>query len=246
MHIHSLRFRIAAGSGLSLILLGLVLTSYAVWVFNRQISEHRRIMRLHFEQILLAEAERYARDVELILLPALQTARTLAWGLATFPGTPRVSEIGRDLADHLLQAVLRSQADWLGVYTAWEPNAFDGRDANFANKPGSDASGRFIPYWNRGADGTIACEPLVDYETPGVGDYYLLPKASRTEQVLNPYSYQVQGKEVTDLAGRAHPGRWAFPGHRRGGSGARSASEKTGYKRSGFSRWAGPNHLFGQ
>ena len=42
------------------------------------------------------------------------------------------------------------------------------------NGPSSDASGRYIPYWFR--DGaTISVTALVDYETPGTGDYYLLP-----------------------------------------------------------------------
>ena len=200
MNIHSLRFKIAAVSALSLVLLGTALTLYAVWALDRQVARQRQMALSHFEQLLLDGAETRARTIEAALTPALQTARVLAQTLATLPEThltsPDTTGTGREAVDRQLQAVLRGQPDFLGVYTAWEPNAFDGRDADFANQPGSDASGRLIPYWNRAADGTLALEPLVDYETPGAGDYYLLPKSSRTEQVLDPYAYSVQGNEV--------------------------------------------------
>ena len=38
----------------------------------------------------------------------------------------------------------------------------------------ADATGRYVPSWSRGSDGTLHNEPLVDYEKPGVGDFYLL------------------------------------------------------------------------
>src|SRR6478609_7404878 len=36
-----------------------------------------------------------------------------------------------------------------GVYLAYTPNAFDGRDAASAGAPGSMRDGRFAPYWDR-------------------------------------------------------------------------------------------------
>jgi len=196
MNLRSLRFKIAAVSALSLILLGTALTLYAVWILERQVAQQRQTAFSRYEQLLLNGAETQAKIIEAALTPALQSARVLAYTLATAPASPDTAGTGRQTVDRMLQAVLRGHPDFLGVYTAWEPNAFDGRDADFANQPQSDASGRFIPYWSRAADGTLALEPLVDYETPGAGDYYLLPKSSRTEQVIDPYAYSVQGKEV--------------------------------------------------
>ena len=200
MNLHSLRFKIAAGSALSLILLGTAITLYAVYALNIQVTQQRQLSRVHFEQLLLDGAETRAKGIEASLVPALQSARVLAQELATFPGMRLTTTGGVDAArtvvDRMLLAILHGQPDFLGVYTGWEPNAFDGRDADFVNQPGSDASGRFIPYFSRAADGTLALEPLLDYETPGAGDYYLLPKSSRAEQVLNPYSYSVQGKDL--------------------------------------------------
>ena len=99
------------------------------------------------------------------------------------------------------------------MWTAWEPNAFDGRDAEFANQPGSDATGRYVPYWNRGA-GAIAVEANKDYTTPGAGDYYLLPKRSNQETLTEPYFYKIDGKDVlmTSLVVPVHGADGTFVG----------------------------------
>jgi methyl-accepting chemotaxis protein len=77
----------------------------------------------------------------------------------------------------------------------WEPNALDGLDAEFANTPGTDHTGRFIPYWFRTASG-VEMEPLRDYETPGLGDYYLIPKRTGEETLDEPYEYEVGGRKI--------------------------------------------------
>lgn len=97
---------------------------------------------------------------------ALGTARSLS---EAFEGCVASGRTDRAQADAILRGALDAHPDYIGAWTLWEPNAFDSRDAEFAGKPGHDATGRFIPYWNRG-QGTIAVEPLVDYTVPGTGD----------------------------------------------------------------------------
>lgn len=60
---------------------------------------------------------------------------------------------------------------------------------------GNDASGRYVPYWNRGGNG-IARDILVDYDKPGPGDYYQQPKALDRTVAIEPYLYPIGGKEV--------------------------------------------------
>ena len=86
--------------------------------------------------------------------------------------------------------------DLVGIYTAWEPNVFDGMDKGYAGDEGHDQTGRFIPYWARDKDGKIAVEPLIGYDKEGDGDYYLLPKKTKKECIINPYVYPVQGKDT--------------------------------------------------
>jgi methyl-accepting chemotaxis protein len=97
----------------------------------------------------------------------------------------------------VLRATLESNPGFFGTWTGWEPNAFDGKDAEFANSGGvNDATGRFVPYVVR-AGSSISYEPLKDYDKLGAGDYYQLAFKSGEPQILEPYSYDVAGREVT-------------------------------------------------
>ncbi|EXJ15909.1 methyl-accepting chemotaxis protein [Imhoffiella purpurea] len=101
----------------------------------------------------------------------------------------------RDYFNRLLSIYLKGRPELLGVWTVWEPDAFDGEDARHAGTDGHDATGRFIPYWYRDAQ-TIQMEPLKGYETPGDGDYYLLARDSGKPVVLDPFAYEVGGQQV--------------------------------------------------
>ena len=84
----------------------------------------------------------------------------------------------RDYADALERRLLAADPSLLGVWSAFEPQAFDGEDARHVDDPRSDATGRYISYWFRDGD-KIAGTPLVDYETPGAGRRRLLPDPSQ-------------------------------------------------------------------
>ncbi len=66
----------------------------------------------------------------------------------------------------VLKGYLERNPQLLATWSGWEPNALDGRDAEFIGQPGNDTTGRFVPYWNRGS-GSIALEPLADYDKHG-------------------------------------------------------------------------------
>ncbi|QMV43532.1 methyl-accepting chemotaxis protein [Cohnella cholangitidis] len=96
----------------------------------------------------------------------------------------------------LLQQMLEANPQIVGTYTLWEPNAFDGKDADYVNKtPYDDKTGRLIPYVVRSGE-KIVVEPLKNYETPGDGDFYLLPKKNKKVTLMEPYSYEIEGKAV--------------------------------------------------
>ena len=102
----------------------------------------------------------------------------------------------RDQLDDMARQVLKQRTEFIGTYSIWEPNALDGRDAEFANKgPADDATGRYIAYWNRGS-GQIAVEPLLDYEKEGANDWYAAPRRSLKPSLIEPYVYAVGGKDV--------------------------------------------------
>ncbi|MBN2886969.1 MAG: methyl-accepting chemotaxis protein [Chromatiaceae bacterium] len=100
----------------------------------------------------------------------------------------------RDYFNHLLSAYLKDRPELIGVWMVWEPDAFDGRDADYRETEAHDASGRFIPYWYRDGAG-VGLEASTAYATPGEGDYYLLPRRDGKNRVLDPYLYPVAGVE---------------------------------------------------
>lgn len=105
--------------------------------------------------------------------------------------------VDRTQVIHLLEATLEKNAGILGVYTAWEPNAFDGQDGTYVNAEGHDESGRFIPYVVRNSkSGEAEVTPLVDYTVEGAGDWYLIPKQSRKAYVPDPFYYAINGEDV--------------------------------------------------
>jgi len=110
----------------------------------------------------------------------------------------------RNILNDILHRVLENNPNFLGAYSAWEPNALDGRDKEFAGKAdeGYDETGRFIPYWNRDVNGKIARQALVDYENRelndngvGKGAWYQQSRERKKEIVLDPLPYIIQGKK---------------------------------------------------
>lgn len=120
----------------------------------------------------------------------VSTAKTLA---ETFSAMRALGISDRRIFDEILRETLAQNPEYLGVWTVWEPNALDGRDCDFANAPGHDATGRFIPFWNRGG-GAIHLEPNLGYDVPGFGDWYLVPMRRGTETVMDPYEFPFAGR----------------------------------------------------
>ncbi len=98
----------------------------------------------------------------------------------------------REFINDLLITTIKKDQDILGAWTLWEPNAFDGKDVDFVNAPGHDATGRVNYYWHWNGD-QVVVEPNVDWET---SDYYQIPQKIRQEILLEPYLYKVSGKEM--------------------------------------------------
>lgn len=173
---------------MSIILLVVVSYVITLWVVNSQASNMQRQLATEYAAEL---AQHEAYEVKARLDVAMDVSRTLAQTLA---GLRKVNP-DRKIANALLREVLANNPAFLAVWSGWEPNAFDGKDSAHINTAAHDATGRYVPYWNRGA-GNLAVEALVDYDQPGAGDYYLLAKNGRNETLIEPYLYTVAGKEM--------------------------------------------------
>jgi len=152
----------------------------------------RNMIRIEAEDKVIQMAYRYSAIVKSELEVAMDAARTTA---QLFEGLRNTNNIDRKQLNVMLKHLLEENPNFIGTWTCWEPNAIDNKDKQFINKIGHDNTGRFIPYWFRGGE-NIDVEPLVDYDKVGVGDYYLLSKISGEETILEPYKYNINGKET--------------------------------------------------
>ena len=141
-----------------------------------------------------------AATVEKALQDNLDTARTTGKIFEVLHAQPQKEHL-RELVTTILRANLENNPAYLGSYSAWEPNALDGNDMAYANTTAHDASGRFITYWKRDAAGKINRQALEDYESQGThpngvrkGGWYLTPRETGKESVLDPIPYTIQGK----------------------------------------------------
>ncbi len=145
-------------------------------------------------EVLLSSVRREAGILDSQMNKAMDVSRVLAQTLGALAERP--GGASRDEAHAIMRRILERHSEFLDIFTLWEPDAFDGHDARYAGKPLHDATGRFIPVWNRAGDGTLRCEAALGYETPGLGDYYLLPRRSLRECVIEPYAYPLRGEEI--------------------------------------------------
>ncbi|WOA53667.1 methyl-accepting chemotaxis protein [Dickeya solani] len=145
------------------------------------------------QQLLEQTAYTSAYSVQNRLDVALFAARDLVQSVISLreAGAP-----DRATAEQLLKNALKSHPDLLSMSLAWEPNAFDGKDQQYVSQPEQDPKGRFVRYVDRDNTGKVALHNLTDYETPGSGDYYLLPRKLQKEVILEPYSYPYNGVDV--------------------------------------------------
>ncbi len=110
----------------------------------------------------------------------------------------------RKFLDNMLEnAVASDMTVVLAAWACFEPNALDGMDDQYKNTGTSDATGRYISYFNTSSSG-IQRGHLTDYDVPGAGDYYLVARDTGKPYVVPPYDYEVNGS-VTKIISFAYP-----------------------------------------
>ncbi|NLH80813.1 MAG: HAMP domain-containing protein [Phyllobacteriaceae bacterium] len=161
--------------------------------------------RESLERLASTQAARIRAEVDSAFFAARGMARSLEVVAQSEDagGSPRL-ERRRQLNDMLVR-VLKDNPRFNGTYSAWAPNALDGDDFGNAGKTkvGSDETGRALPYWTRDANGRIALQPLVEYDSSDrhpngliKGGWYLGPEKTGKESILAPLPYVVQGNAV--------------------------------------------------
>ncbi|SKA89777.1 methyl-accepting chemotaxis sensory transducer with Cache sensor [Paucidesulfovibrio gracilis DSM 16080] len=181
-----IQFKIATWTGIALLGVSVALTGFAsLSMFDQQVQGSR--------DQAMSIAKEYASRVESELLAPLNMAQSLADAFAAIKEDNLATS--REEVSRMLRSVLQRHPELQGVYTLWEPDAFDGQDQMFVNAPAHDETGRFMAYWNR-VGGSLATEPLYGYDDPKDGGYYLNPRRTGKPAVVDPIPFVAQGREV--------------------------------------------------
>ena len=172
-------FKILLPVGLMLV----VALSLLAWQIQ---SKSSSIIESIARRELAAIAGERGNAVKSLFEVALDEAQALADALALplKEGRP----VPREQVIQMLMGVEQGRDSFMAAGSAWEPDAFDGRDAEYAGKPGHDKAGRFLPYSVNGK-----LEVLQDLE---VSDYYAEPKKRGKTYLTKPYWYEAAGKKT--------------------------------------------------
>jgi methyl-accepting chemotaxis protein len=186
--LRSIQSKIALWTGLCLLLAASVIIGYAAVSLNRT-------ARAATEKEAVGLGQSQAGAIKQRVEVALATARTLAQVLSGLAHSE--VQLTRDEVNTMLYQVLVDNPDFYGVYTMWEPNAFDQLDERYVNTPLYDHTGRFMPFWFRQDDGSISVQPLQEYEAEGpTSEWYFCPMRTGMECIIDPMLYPVQDEEV--------------------------------------------------
>ncbi|MEO9383810.1 methyl-accepting chemotaxis protein [Chromobacterium phragmitis] len=167
-------------------------------------------------QLSSEQAVSYAKDAENLLSQGFLLPRHLADSVM---GVKRVGKPDRKQTDNIILEMLDHAPQSIGLWMLWEPNALDGDDNAFRfDWPRHDPTGRYQPYITRNAQGKAQMDVMMsadrikdfpkfkehpetyqpDYEKPGWGDFYYVPKQRGRDTITEPFPYEVQGKMVLE------------------------------------------------
>ena len=211
MSFRSVRTTITLLSGSCILAVVMALVGYVLFAGMRTQS----LVDTHTAQLAdsaaQARLDAQAQAIAGSLMQKLDLPLTVARGIAQLnaqadSSAERHLKIDRDGLSNLLQETLLDNPELLDVYAGWEPNAFDGADAQYAGRSEADydATGRFMPWWYRTPEGGLKVEPLgptMESQTilpTGVreGEYYLCPRQRLKPCIVDPAPYEMNGQKI--------------------------------------------------
>ncbi|MFP6798066.1 MAG: methyl-accepting chemotaxis protein [Pseudomonas sp.] len=213
MKFRSIQTTIATLAGASILAIVVALILYALYASGRsqELTQARTqdLLEQVIKQRLSALAQTQTLQIQAELEYPLMITAELAntnrlLGLKTEDGSAMLS-MSREELNNLAREILVQHPKLLGSYIGWTVNGLDDSDAIYAGigNPAVNEIGRFIPWWYRNDDGSLAQELLTDLENEkplptGVraGEYYLCPRDAKKACVIDPAPYEMGGKMV--------------------------------------------------
>jgi methyl-accepting chemotaxis protein len=176
-------------SGIAVAAVAAVLT----WQASNSLEDQARLVMSNLGKSVAGEVERqFGR--------AMSSARSFG---ATALGWRQQNLADRERYNSVLASTLAPEPTWFGAWGTFEPNTFDGKDAEFtgrADQPTSVLSnGRYVPYAYRDGE-AIILDKSYDFDaSTNPLDYYNNPKESGKVHVTDPAGWDFGGGNVVWL-----------------------------------------------
>lgn len=134
---------------------------------------------------------RYANLLRVELETDLENAKTMAYVLES--AQQGGFGLSRYRVNLILKHFIEKNPNLLRISAMFDSNTFDGRDHNFVNEAGHDASGRFMVAWTRDPKGRGSLEYLGKHHT---NDYLETFGRKRRETITEPYISTLHGEKL--------------------------------------------------
>ncbi|MDQ7986037.1 methyl-accepting chemotaxis protein [Pseudomonas sp. G34] len=210
----SIRLKIVLLSGLCLLGVTALIVGMNLYqsAENNQLTSasSKQMLTASVERLLEAQAAEQAVRLQRTFNENLLVTRSLAdqvndlRALANRVGMP-ASEL-RAALNQSVKSVFERNTKVLGVWMVFEPNALDGRDAEFVDDlaHGSNETGRFSSGWTRSTaqrvnivitEGDLGKTELSISGTP-YNSWYTCPRERKSACLLEPYADTLEGKRL--------------------------------------------------
>jgi len=189
----SLKYKIGGSICLAVTII-LVVYTFVIVSKTREISVHDA------EQIAIEMANRYGNEVKGSMEKALDAS--LSTGAAFEAMIKNREIIDRKIVDEIQQAVVLSDDTFYGIQSCFEPNALDGRDAEFhatGDPMWEHMGGAYGNYWWRGTGGMEVVN-LTKYDYPNTRDWYKAPRDKNAPNLTEPYYTDVAKTNMATIA----------------------------------------------
>ncbi|GAB7024441.1 hypothetical protein JCM12178A_30000 [Salidesulfovibrio brasiliensis] len=188
-----LRLKIGASVCLAV---AVILTVYTVIVFTKTETISVESAR----KIAYEMANRYGNQVKNDIEKALDASVTTA---AIFEAmVQRKDLIERTMVDEIQKKVLLSDDTFFGIQSCFEPNALDGRDAEYkatGDPMWEHMGGAYGNYWWR-EGGQLKVVNLTKYDYPNTRDWYKGPRDTNGPYLTEPYYTDVANINMSTMS----------------------------------------------
>lgn len=176
-------FRLSLTIAIFLIVVLFTKTVYTSVGSYRQNIENRTQEALIQSRLTAKGLEKEFSDAA---IPAYDMKYLLEEILSTVPKDQR----SRDIIIRMMDSLIRNNPNLNAIGVYFEPNAYDGRDVEYAGQANFSPEGRFVTYATMNGDGKVDISVEDDMNPDGSNDWYSEPFEQKRTLLIEPYEYE--------------------------------------------------------